>query len=105
MAMFRRNGVQQELHLMKLPLDLGEVNTVSAVDIFHAEAGGESADMNTKSYTILVSQDGNSFEEVYSVTKNTNGTTHNAFTPKDARYVKLVVNKPTQGKRQCCAYL
>lgn len=22
--------------------------------------------------------------------------THNAFTPKDARYVKLVVNKPTQ---------
>ena len=73
------------------------MNTVSAVDIFHAEAGGESADMNTKSYTILVSQDGNSFEEVYSVTKNTNGTTHNAFTPKDARYVKLVVNIPTQG--------
>lgn len=81
----------------EITLDLGEVNTVSAVDIFHAEAGGESADMNTKSYTILVSQDGNSFEEVYSVTKNTNGTTHNAFTPKDARYVKLVVNKPTQG--------
>lgn len=53
----------------EITLDLGEVNTVSAVDIFHAEAGGESADMNTKSYTILVSQDGNSFEEVYSVTK------------------------------------
>lgn len=81
----------------EITLDLGEVKTVSAVDISHAEAGGESADMNTKSYTILVSEDGAAFEEVRNVTKNTKGTTHDTFAPVNARYVKLVVNKPTQG--------
>ena len=81
----------------EITMDLGEVKTVSAVNISHAEAGGESADMNTKSYTILVSEDGNSFEEVKNVTKNTKGVTEDAFAPVNARYVKLVVNKPTQG--------
>lgn len=81
----------------EITLDLGSVKTVSAVDIYHAEAGGESADMNTKSYAIYVSEDGAAFEEVRSVTRNTAGTTHDAFTPVKARFVKLVVNKPTQG--------
>ncbi len=78
-------------------MDLGAVKTVSAVDVYHAEAGGESADMNTKSYAILTSEDGASFEEVRSVTRNTAGTTHDAFAPVKAQFVKLVVNKPTQG--------
>lgn len=81
----------------EITMDLGEVKAVSAVNISHAKAGGESADMNTKSYTILVSEDGNSFEEVKNVTKNTKGVTEDAFAPVNARYVKLVVNKPTQG--------
>lgn len=81
----------------EITLDLGAVRTVSAVDVYHAEAGGESKDMNTKSYAILVSEDGASFEEVRSVARNTAGTTHDAFAPVKAQYVKLVVNKPTQG--------
>lgn len=81
----------------EITLDLGKVHTVGAVDISHAEAGGESADMNTKSYAIYTSEDGAAFEEVKSVTKNTAGTTHDAFAPVKARYVKVVVNKPTQG--------
>lgn len=81
----------------EITLDLGEVRSVSAVDISHAEAGGESADMNTKSYAIYVSEDGGAFEEVRSVTRNTAGTTHDTFAPVNARLVKLVVNKPTQG--------
>ncbi len=81
----------------EITLDLGSVRTVSAVDVYHAEAGGESKDMNTKSYAIFVSEDGASFEEVRSVTRNTAGTTHDAFAPVKAQYVKLVVNKPTQG--------
>lgn len=81
----------------EITLDLGAVKTVSAVDVYHAEAGGESADMNTKSYAILTSEDGASFEEVRSVTRNTAGTTHDAFAPVQAQFVKLVVNKPTQG--------
>ena len=81
----------------EITIDLGEVRSVSAVDISHAEAGGESADMNTKSYAIYVSEDGGAFEEVRSVTRNTAGTTHDTFAPVNARFVKLVVNKPTQG--------
>lgn len=81
----------------EITLDLGGVRTVSAVDISHAEAGGESADMNTKSYAVYVSVDGGVFEEVRSVTRNTAGITHDTFAPVNARFVKLVVNKPTQG--------
>lgn len=81
----------------EITLDLGSVQTVSAVDISHAEAGGESADMNTKSYAIYTSADGITYEEVRSVTKNTAGTTHDAFAPVSAQFVRLVINKPTQG--------
>lgn len=81
----------------EITLDLGEVRTVSAVDVYHAEAGGESPDMNTKSYAVCVSEDGAAFEEVRTVTRNTAGTTHDTFAPVNARFVKLVVNKPTQG--------
>ena len=81
----------------EITLDLGAVRTVSAVDISHAEAGGESAGMNTKSYAIYVSKDGEHFEEVKNVTQNTAGTTHDAFAPVNARFVKLLVKEPTQG--------
>lgn len=81
----------------EITIDLGEVRAVSAVDISHAEAGGEGADMNTKAYTILTSEDGTAFEEAVNVTKNTAGTTHNAFAPVNARFVKVVIVKPTQG--------
>lgn len=81
----------------EITLDLGAVKTVCAVDISHAEAGGESPGMNTKSYAIYISEDGTSFEEVRNVTKNTAGTTHDTFAPVQAQFVKLVVNKPTQG--------
>ncbi|EET59679.1 F5/8 type C domain protein [Marvinbryantia formatexigens DSM 14469] len=81
----------------ELTIDLGEEAAVSQVKISHAEAGGESADMNTKAYTILVSSDGLSFNEVASVTKNTKGETLDTFAPVNARYVKLSVVKPTQG--------
>lgn len=78
-------------------IDLGEVKTVSEVKIFHAQAGGESADMNTKAYQILVSEDGENFTEVVKVTKNSLGETSDTFAAVSARYVKLVVEKPTQG--------
>lgn len=81
----------------EITIDLGAVKTVSAVDIAHAGAGGESPDMNTKSYAVYTSEDGTSFEEAKSVTKNTAGSTHDTFAPVSARYVKLVINKPTQG--------
>ena len=81
----------------EITIDLGAVKAVSAVGVYHAEAGGESADMNTKSYAIYTSEDGTAFEEMRSVTRNTAGTTHDAFAPVNAQFVKLVINKPTQG--------
>lgn len=81
----------------EITLDLGESLTVSAVDLYHAGAGGESVDMNTRAYTILVSEDGESFAEVRKVTDNTQNMTHDAFAPVKARFVRLVTEIPTQG--------
>lgn len=81
----------------EITLNLGGEKTVSAVDISHAQAGGESPEMNTKSYTILTSEDGTAFEEVRNVTKNQAGTTHDTFAPVNAQFVKIVIHKPTQG--------
>lgn len=81
----------------EITIDLGDVKTISEVSISHAEAGGESPDMNTKSYVILVSEDGAQFTEVRSVTRNSAATTTDTFAPVNARYVKLSVVKPTQG--------
>lgn len=78
-------------------IDLGEEMAVSQVAIGHAEAGGEGADMNTKSYEISVSSDNTEYTSVAKITKNAAGNTVDAFTPVNARYVKLSVVKPTQG--------
>lgn len=80
-----------------LTIDLGEVKTISEVKIYHAEAGNESPDMNTKAYTIQVSEDGEIFVDVVKVTKNNAGWTSDTFAAINARYVRLVVEKPTQG--------
>lgn len=80
----------------ELIIDLEQEVMISRVDIAHAEAGGESADMNTKAYTILVSTDGVTYVPVVSITQNTSANTSDAFAPVSARYVKLSVEKPTQ---------
>lgn len=81
----------------EITIDLGSVMAVSEVRIFHAQAGGESETMNTKAYTILVSENGTDFTEVVKVTKNTLGETADTFQVVNAQYVKLSVDKPTQG--------
>lgn len=81
----------------EITIDLGGIKTVSEVKIAHAEAGGESPDMNTKAYTILVSEDGTNFTEAAKVTKSSASETLDTFQAVKAQYVKLVVEKPTQG--------
>ncbi|MCC4085820.1 discoidin domain-containing protein [Enterococcus faecalis] len=78
-------------------VDLGSVKTVSEVHLAHAEAGGESSDMNTKAYTIEISEDGEEFTKVSRTINNTAANSVNTFSAQKARYVKLVVDKPTQG--------
>lgn len=80
-----------------LTIDLGEVKTISQIAIAHAEKGNESPDMNTQKYKFEVSTDGNEFTEIVNITKNKDGMTLDTFKAVDARYVRLVVVKPTQG--------
>ncbi|MGL4570648.1 MAG: endo-beta-N-acetylglucosaminidase [Clostridium sp.] len=80
-----------------ITIDLGSVMTVSEVRMAHAEAGGESPDMNTSDYTIEVSEDGKNFTEVVAIKKNSLKETINSFKATKARYVKVNVSKPAQG--------
>ncbi|MGL5380933.1 beta-N-acetylglucosaminidase domain-containing protein [Clostridium sp.] len=80
-----------------LTIDLGDVNTISNVIIKHAEVGGESAAMNTRDYRLEVSMDGVNFKEVAKVVGNTAGETNDQIPVSKARYVRLNVDKPTQG--------
>lgn len=81
----------------ELTIDLESVKTISELSIAHAEAGNEGSDMNTKAYTISVSEDGITFTDVVNITKNSLGNTTDTFAPVHARYVKLTIIKPTQG--------
>lgn len=80
-----------------ITVDLGTNALISGVNIAHAEAGGESPDMNTSDYTIEVSEDGVNFTEVVNVKKNSKANTSDSFKAVNARYVRLNVVKPTQG--------
>ena len=77
--------------------DLGRPQTVSEVRLAHAEAGGEGPDMNTRAYTVLVSEDGKDYEPVSRTLKNEAGTSTNTFAVKKVQYVKISIDKPTQG--------
>lgn len=80
-----------------ITIDLGELKTVSEVQIAHAEAGGEGPDMNTKAYSIEVSEDGKEFTQVSRTINNSAAESTNTFAAVPARYVKLIIDKPTQG--------
>ncbi len=81
----------------ELTLDLGHVQTISEVRIDHAQAGGESPDMNTKTYAIEISTDGEVYTEVAKTTNNTTSHSLETFAVRSARYVRLRIEKPTQG--------
>lgn len=80
-----------------LTIDLGKEVTVSSVTISHAEIGGEGSGLNTRDYRIQVSSDGTNYTEVVNVKGNTAGLTSDSFQVSLARYVKLIVDTPTQG--------
>lgn len=80
-----------------ITIDLGAVKQIARLDVYHAEAGGESPDMNTEEYMLEVSEDGTNFTKVLDVEKNTLGATSDSFKPVNARYVRFTVLKPTQG--------
>ncbi|MER6301882.1 discoidin domain-containing protein [Kitasatospora sp. NPDC001539] len=79
-----------------LQVELGSVKKLNRFVVKHAQAGGESASYNTRDFSIQVrSATTDPWTTVTTVTGNTAGTTtHQVDTT--ARYVRLVVTKPTQ---------
>lgn len=80
-----------------ITVDLGTAKLISEVRMAHASAGGESVGMNTKAYTIEVSANGENFQEVSRTTNNTQGSTVNTFAATTARFVRVIIDQPTQG--------
>ena len=80
-----------------LTVDLGSTNLVSEIVIKHAEMGGEPVGLNTAAYRVLISEDGEDFEELVKVTDNESGVTKNQVPATKGQYVRLIVDQPTQG--------
>ena len=80
-----------------LTIDLGDIKTIGELEISHAEAGGESSGMNTKAYSLEVSNDGEKFTPVLNVDNNIKAISNDAFPVTKARYVRLNIIQPTQG--------
>ncbi|MBV6698027.1 endo-beta-N-acetylglucosaminidase [Kitasatospora aureofaciens] len=79
-----------------LQVDLGSAKQLSTFVVKHASAGGESASYNTRDFSIQVrSKATDPWTTVANVTGNTAGTTTHPVTTT-ARYVRLVITKPTQ---------
>ncbi|MFJ7936061.1 beta-N-acetylglucosaminidase domain-containing protein [Sporosarcina sp. NPDC096371] len=80
-----------------LTVDLGGINVVSEIVMKHAEEGQEPSGSNTSDYRVLISADGVDFKELVKVTGNKNGITKDQVPATKGRYVRLLVDKPTQG--------
>ncbi|MEH7097813.1 endo-beta-N-acetylglucosaminidase [Neobacillus vireti] len=80
-----------------LQVDLGGQYAISKFVIRHAEAGGEPSAFNTQAFRIEVSLDGVNWTEAVKVTDNTAAVSEHSITLTNARYVRLLVDKPTQG--------
>ncbi|WP_196278943.1 family 43 glycosylhydrolase [Catellatospora vulcania] len=79
-----------------LRVDLGVTRAINRFEVAHAQAGGESAALNTKAFTISVSADGVTWAQAVNVTANTAATSTHAVNVT-GRYVRLNVGTPTQG--------
>lgn len=77
-----------------LLIDLGSVQTIDRFVIYHAGAGGESSQYDTRDFTLQLSSNNTSWTTVVSVTGNTSDVTTNTITATQARYVKLVITNP-----------
>ncbi|MDF2881745.1 MAG: Alpha-mannosidase [Clostridiaceae bacterium] len=81
-------------------IDLGSDKLIDGFKVFHAGAGGETTDWNTRDYRILVSSDNNPDISKWQVavvrTGNKDSITEDLLTvPVTGRYVRFEATKPT----------
>ena len=94
----------EESEIFWAMLDLGEAKDISRWIVKHAQAGGEGASYNTRDFKLQYTTAENPdpandavWEDVDAVAGNTDAITdRNLETTLNARYVRLVVTKPTQ---------
>ena len=84
--------------------DLGEEKTIAGFELFHAGAGGESSDWNTRDYDLLVSSDGVNWINVVQRRGNTEDSSKDAIALVEARYVKLSLEKAEQNGKVARIY-
>lgn len=83
-----------------LQVDLGDPYAVSKFVIHHAQAGGEPQAFNTQGFRIEGSTDGENWTQLVHVTDNTAAVSEHSISITNARYVRLWIDKPTQGGDQ-----
>ncbi|MBN7136100.1 hypothetical protein A7A76_15245 [Lysobacter enzymogenes] len=79
-----------------LQIDLQARRRVRELVVKHAGAGGEAAAMNTRAYTLSLSEDGRQWRQAVSVRDNRDSVRRHAIAPTWARYVRLQVSEPAQ---------
>ncbi len=88
-----------------LRLDLHQPTVINRWIVRHAQSGGETPELNTVDFALQASADGNSWTNVDVVSGNTSAVTNRELRPFSARYLKLVVTKPSRsadpGTRIC----
>ncbi|MDH5163166.1 endo-beta-N-acetylglucosaminidase [Heyndrickxia oleronia] len=83
-----------------LKIDLGDSYAISKFIVHHAQAGGEPQAFNTQAFRIEISMDGERWTEAVKVMDNTSAVSEHSISLMKARYVRLWVDKPTQGGDQ-----
>ncbi|MBE6775757.1 MAG: hypothetical protein E7543_06150 [Ruminococcaceae bacterium] len=70
---------------------LGKVCSVNEITLYHAEAAGLDASLNTKSFKVEISTDGRSWTEAASLSDNTDRFTNLRFGAVKGAYVRVTV--------------
>ena len=83
-----------------LEIDLGKESQIGRFVVEHAGAGGDDLLMNTREFTIEVSNDRQKYETVVDVWNNIQSITTHDVTPVSARYVRLNILVPNQLKTE-----
>ncbi|MGO1002647.1 discoidin domain-containing protein [Lysobacter sp. CA196] len=79
-----------------LRIDLQSERELRGFTIKHAQAGDESAAMNTRAFALSVSDDGATWRQVAKVDENVAGISVHRIAPTRARYVRLDIEQPAQ---------
>ncbi len=77
-----------------MSIDLGQPRSIKRIRVFHAEAGGESVDLNTDTFTIYYKDGNGSWVQAYKVSGNKAAITDDVLDePITAQEWKLEINR------------